>query len=155
MNEIKAYWKYAILLLLIFSIAASLFHPFKKSVDTYKFATMLNKVTMNQLIEGLEKEKISNFFTMNGMGQYQIMFYGEGKINARYLLEKDRMQNRINQVAVAFKNKEKTAFVLLKPQDRKHFKQTQMKHLSETVTLVINPTVFQLKSFGFETSDLN
>jgi hypothetical protein len=82
------------------------------------------------------------------------MFYGKGEINARYLLEKNRMQDRIDAVATAFNKNEKTAFVLLKTQDRQHFSESKMIHLTETISLVINPTVKELNLFRFETSDL-
>ena len=140
--------------LLLLSITASLSKPFSKKSDTYKFETQLTKETMTKLLSGLESEGITNFFVFNGMGQYQIMFYGNGEINARYLLEQDRMQNRINAVAEAYNKKDKTAYVLLKTQDRQHFNESKMKHLSETVSLVINPAKNELEGFGFETSDL-
>ena len=140
--------------ILILSISASLSKPFSIKTDTYKFETQLTKATMLKLLQGLEEEGISNIFVMNGMGQYQIMFYAKGEINARYLLEKDRMQNRVDAVANAYNKKEKTAYVLLKTIDRQHFSETKMKHLSETVSLVLNPTKNELEGFGFETSDL-
>jgi hypothetical protein len=141
-------------ILVSLSVSASFSRPFRQESETYKFQTQLTKATMKKLINGLEEEGITNFFIMNAMGQHQIMFYGKGEINARFLHEKDRMQNRIDAVAEAFKNKEKTAFVLLKTADQKHFSESQMRHLLETVSLVINPTTKQLEAFGFETSDL-
>ena len=140
--------------LLVSSITASLSKPFSNKTDTYKFETQLTKKTMTKVLAALKTEDVSNIFVFNGMGQYQIMFYGQGEINARYLLEKDRMQNRINAVAKAFNEKEKTVFVLLKTEDRQHFSESKLKHPSETVSLVINPSISELEIFGFETSDL-
>ncbi|MCT4624043.1 MAG: hypothetical protein N4A46_10510, partial [Schleiferiaceae bacterium] len=70
-------------------ISASLRNPFKVKADQYRFATNMDKSSLNLLSETLEKEKIKNVFTANGLGQYQLMFYTKGEVNARYLLEKD------------------------------------------------------------------
>ena len=139
---------------LALSVVGSLAKPFSIESDTFKFETQLTKETMMNLLTGLESEGITNFFVMNGMGQYQIMFYGKGELNARYLHEKNRMQNSNDAVAEAFNNNEKTAHVLLKPQDRNQYSETKMRHLTETISLVINPSKKELQSFGFETSDL-
>ncbi|MCT4625013.1 MAG: hypothetical protein N4A46_15425, partial [Schleiferiaceae bacterium] len=110
--------------------------------------------SLNLLSETLEKEKIKNVFTANGLGQYQLMFYTKGEVNARYLLEKDRLQKRVNAVNEAYNEKQKTALLLLKPEDRIHFHENEIIHVTERLSLVPNPGLYKLRLFNFETGNL-
>lgn len=150
-----SYLKWAIPSLIVAaSLSSSIADPFSNDHDRYQFQTQLNKTRTKDLITGLKTQSISNVFVMNGLCQYQIMFYTKGKVNAHYLLAKDRMQNRIDAVETAYLSGQNTAFVLLKPSDRTHFKESQMVHLNNRMTLVLNPTLEQLEPFGFETEHL-